>query len=96
MGDRAGLDKTPEEFLTRLDRFMEAVTEVTAEFGIPPPVFHVFSESQQPCPRANTATFEDFPSWPVDMDEVKYDRAFPCDSVICSLAARGRNVPGIL
>lgn len=96
MGDRAGLDRTPEEFLTRLNGFMDTVTEVTAELGIAQPVFHVFSESQQPCPHADTATFEEFPLWPVDMNEVKYDRAFPYGSIICIPTARGRNVPEIV
>lgn len=38
--------------------------------GQPPPLFHVFSEVQVPCPDSETALFQEFPTWPVELDQV--------------------------
>lgn len=38
------------------------------------PVFHIFSETLEPCPSTETGAFDEFLRWPVDTDEVRTGR----------------------
>lgn len=49
---------------------MTTVSGQVGEKGLEPPRFHVFSETLLPCPSTETGTFDEFPTWPVEMDQV--------------------------
>ncbi|CAN0162597.1 unnamed protein product [Ectocarpus fasciculatus] len=70
MGDRrAYYDGNPQYF-----RNVELITEtVTDEFrrrGLPEPMFHLFSETLNPCPSAVTGLFDEFPTWPIELEQI--------------------------
>lgn len=53
-----------------LEAFMDSVADIVQDMGQPRPMFHVFSETAKPCPNAKTGLFEEFPKWPVVMNQV--------------------------
>lgn len=73
MGDRRAYENsTAADYFKLLEQFMETVTEeVVVGKGLSPPVFHVFSETVEPCPAAEAGAFEEFPAWPVEDDQVR-------------------------
>lgn len=74
MGDRENAKLSLEEYPLKLNALMDKVTEVAVDVGLKAPVFHVFSETQEPCPREETSTFDEFPLWRLDAKEVKKRR----------------------
>lgn len=50
---------------------MFAVSEAVKAEGQLPPVFHIFSETVEPCPSEETGVFDEFPDWPLEADEVR-------------------------
>lgn len=59
-----------DEYFRLLEAFMEMVAGRLLARGYDMPVFHVFSETSLPCPDAGNGTFEEFPLWPVEVDQV--------------------------
>ncbi len=70
MGDRRDIEFVTPEYFSLLEDFMEIVTREVVERGHAEPTFHVFSEALYPCPSPGNATFNEFPSWPVERDQV--------------------------
>lgn len=71
LGDRSSSPESRAQHLRLLEEFMVALTDVMAEVGMQPPLFHVFSETEQPCPSPETGVFDEFPTWPVEIDQVR-------------------------
>lgn len=79
LGDRAGWHHASgvdaaaahEEYLDRLEEFMETVSAAAVRQGAASPVFHIFSETSEPCPSAETGTFDEFRRWAVDTNQVR-------------------------
>lgn len=77
MGDRrAFYDGNPEYFVL-LETMMDTITEELRWKGSSDPLFHVFSETLIPCPSEATGLFEEFPTWPVKLDQV-------CSPFVCA------------
>lgn len=49
---------------------MSVISEEVTRIGLPEPLFHVFSETVEPCPSETTGAFDEFPAWPVTADQV--------------------------
>lgn len=81
MGDRRDLEPATPAYFSMLEDFMGVVTQEAARKGHAAPVFHVFSEALYPCPSPENGTFEEFPTWPVERDQVSWaaegDRRIP-------------------
>lgn len=71
MGDRRQFQGANMEYFELLEMFMDKVTAGVVGSGQPPPLFHVFSEVQVPCPDSETALFQEFPTWPVELDQIE-------------------------
>lgn len=72
MGDRRQFVSTDLEYFRLLDAFMNTVTAQVQALGLPPPIFHVFSETSRPCPSRDTGVFEEFSAWPpVEWSQVR-------------------------
>ena len=78
MGDRAMyIGNNSSDYFGYLEAFIDTVTRVVHEdMGKQVPLFHIFSETKEPCPNSITGAFEEFPQWPVERHQVK-----PCTSV---------------
>ena len=59
------------KYLSAMEEMMDAITEVVMEKGLKPPLFHVFSETIKPCPSLETKSFDEFPTWPIESQQVK-------------------------
>lgn len=71
MGDRREfLDGGNDGYFQLLETFMGTISAGVLERGLPQPVFHIFSETLKPCPSQITGLFDEFPAWPVDLNEV--------------------------
>ena len=70
MGDRRAFQEGTLEYFKLLERFMDAVSSEVVKKGLEPPLFHVFSETLEACPKSDTGLFDEFPSWPVVLDQV--------------------------
>lgn len=71
LGDRSKL--IVEDFnayVVLLEAFMDTVAESVVFRGYDEPVFHIFSETSLPCPSSESGIFDEFPTWPVEMDQV--------------------------
>lgn len=72
LGDRTKIQGIDAEYYELLDLFMDTVTSAVLAKGLSPPLFHIFSETSQPCPPADSRIFEEFSMWPpVDPYEVR-------------------------
>ncbi|CAM9457360.1 unnamed protein product [Laminaria digitata] len=70
MGDRRAFQEGTLEYFKLLERFMDTVSSEVAKKGLEPPLFHIFSETLEACPSSDTGLFDEFPSWPVVLDQV--------------------------
>lgn len=71
MGDRRKFfDKGNDRYFQLLEAFMGTISAGVTQRGLLSPVFHIFSESLRPCPSETTGLFEEFPTWPVELDQV--------------------------
>ncbi|CAM9920162.1 unnamed protein product, partial [Hapterophycus canaliculatus] len=70
MGDRRDIEPATPKYFSMLEDFMDTVTQEVARKGHAAPTFHVFSEALYPCPSPGNGTFDEFPTWPVERDEV--------------------------
>lgn len=72
LGDRGkGPHAITREYRRRLDKLIFAVSEAVKAEGQLPPMFHIFSETVEPCPSEETGVFDEFPEWPLEADEVR-------------------------
>lgn len=76
MGDRRDIEPVTPQYFLLLEDFMRALTEEVEAKGHPAPMFHVFSESLYPCPSQENGTFNEFPPWPVERDQVSRVASF--------------------
>ncbi|CAM9177227.1 unnamed protein product, partial [Hapterophycus canaliculatus] len=70
MGDRRAFYDGNPEYFALLETIMSTITEELRNKGLRDPLFHVFSETLIPCPSEATGLFEEFPAWPVELDQV--------------------------
>lgn len=71
MGDRREfLDEGEDGYFQLLETFMGTISEGVTKRGLPAPVFHIFSETLKPCPSETTGVFDEFPTWPVELNQV--------------------------
>lgn len=71
MGDRRAFYDGNPEYFELLETIMSIFTQELRGRGLRDPLFHVFSETLIPCPSEATGHFEEFPTWPVELDEVR-------------------------
>lgn len=76
MGDRRGISEKAPEYLEKVQRIMTEMSQVVENKGLQPPLFHVFSETNAPCPSRETGIFDEFPSWPVVLDQVRNKKRY--------------------
>ncbi|CAN0029784.1 unnamed protein product [Scytosiphon promiscuus] len=76
LGDRDGHqgagrpNKHHGNYFDKLEDFMDTVSAGILRQGEAPPVFHIFSETAQPCPSKTTGAFDEFLRWPVETDQI--------------------------
>ena len=70
MGDRRGISDKAPHYLEKVERIMAKMSQAVENKGLQSPMFHVFSETTTPCPPRETGIFDEFPSWPVVLDQV--------------------------
>lgn len=71
LGDRAvGGQEPNEEYFDLLEHFMNTVESSVSRQG-GNTVFHIFSETREPCPSSHNGVFEEFTRWPVDLHQVR-------------------------
>lgn len=81
LGDRdgdQGLTTSAQDAATKharyydmLEEFMATVSAAVIREGEALPVFHIFSETSEPCPSKDTGAFEEFLRWPVETEQVR-------------------------
>lgn len=71
MGDRHEFTDAHPEYFERLGEVMSTITQEVTRKGLAEPLFHIFSETVMPCPSETTGLFEEFPTWPVEVDQVR-------------------------
>ena len=64
------------KYLTAIEEMMGVMTEVVEEKGLEPPLFHIFSETIKPCPSLETNSFDEFPAWAIEPQQVKKAQSF--------------------
>lgn len=74
MGDRREFQDGNEEYFQLLELIMTTMSVEVVDKGLQKPLFHVFSETLVPCPSENTGLFDEFPTWPVGVDQVRKNR----------------------
>ncbi|CAN0144776.1 unnamed protein product [Scytosiphon promiscuus] len=65
------------DYFDKLEDFMDTVSAAALQQGGALPVFHIFSETAEPCPSTETGAFDEFLRWPVQIDQVK-----PCVTAV--------------
>lgn len=70
MGDRREFQDGNLEYFQLLELVMSTIEAEVVDKGLPKPLFHIFSETLVPCPSGETGLFDEFPTWPVDVDQV--------------------------
>ena len=71
MGDRREFQDGTLNYFRLLDVFMHTVSQTVVGKGLAPPLFHIFSETLLPCPSKQSGFFDEFPAWPVQLDQVR-------------------------
>lgn len=71
MGDRREFQDGNLEYFQLLELIMKTIAEEVVYMGLPKPLFHIFSETLAPCPSEETGLFDEFPTWPVSLDQVR-------------------------
>ncbi|CAM9392060.1 unnamed protein product [Scytosiphon promiscuus] len=75
MGDRHRFADKHPEYVNLLEDVMSTISHEVTQKGLLEPLFHVFSETVNPCPSEKTGVFGEFPAWPVTADQVAACRA---------------------
>ena len=65
---------------------MTTVSHEVVGKGLEPPLFHIFSETLNPCPSGETGLFDEFPTWPVELDQVRDLAGYGFRNTKCSPA----------
>lgn len=74
LGDRNRQDlKQSDQYIDLLEDFMDTISSRVSSTGHDPPMFHIFSETQDPCPSPKNGVFKEFSRWPIDMQQVRID-----------------------
>lgn len=71
LGDRIASAESLAQHFRLLEELMDTITNVMRENGLQTALFHVFSETKEPCPSPETGLFDEFPTWPVEIDQVR-------------------------
>ncbi|CAM9214294.1 unnamed protein product [Ectocarpus sp. 8 AP-2014] len=71
MGDRRAFYDGNPQYFHNVELIMETVADEFRQRELPEPLFHVFSETLSPCPSAVTGLFDEFPTWPVELDQIE-------------------------
>lgn len=71
LGDRVASAENLAKHFRLLEELMDIIASVMRERRLQPPLFHVFSETEHPCPSPETGLFDEFPVWPVELDQVR-------------------------
>lgn len=88
MGDRRAMVEGKLKYFELLEDIIAQISEAVARIGLNPPLFHVFSETIHRCPSTDTGLFDEFPSWPVALDQV---REQPLNPSPCCIYPRQRD-----
>lgn len=96
MGDRREFQDGSLGYFQLLDLLMDKFSLEVVGKGLEQPLFHIFSETVIPCPPEHTGLFEEFPTWPVELDQVgpPIKRLFLYLST-CATVASTRNFDGL-
>lgn len=70
LGDRISAAARNPHYIDHLEALMELISLAVARKGLSPPLFHVFTQTFMPCPSQDSALFDEFPSWPMENDQV--------------------------
>lgn len=71
LGGRAKLaQKVVKLELDQLSQLIEVITQEVEDLGERPPLFHIHSETANPCPSLEGGTFPEFPGWSIAREEV--------------------------
>lgn len=70
MGDRREWQDGSAEYFELLELIMGTISAEVVGRGLQAPLFHVFSETLVPCPSGEEGLFDEFPTWPVGVDQV--------------------------
>lgn len=70
MGDRRTFQDGSLDYFRHLEVFMHTVRQEVVGMGLETPLFHIFSETLVSCPSEETGLFDEFPTWPVKLDQV--------------------------
>lgn len=76
MGDRREFQAVNVEYFELLEVIMNTISVEVLSRGLQTPLFHVFSETLVPCPSKETGLFDEFPTWPVGVDQVCLETEF--------------------
>lgn len=60
-----------KEYRRRLDKLMFAVSAAVEAGWQSSPLFHIFSETVEPCPAEETGAFDELPDCPLEGNEVR-------------------------
>lgn len=71
MGDRRFAHGTNNTYFSMLEELMDGITDSVLKKGKAAPVFHIFTETLEPCPSTSTGEFDEFPNWPVELGQVR-------------------------
>ena len=71
MGDRRAFQPADREYFERLENIMDKISVEVVSKGLPEPMFHVFSETEVPCPSGQPSAFDEFPMWHISAEEVR-------------------------
>lgn len=71
MGDRRLIQAAPDSYFDMLEDLMGNITDSVLKRRLAPPLFHVFTETLRPCPSEETGVFDEFPTWPVELSQVR-------------------------
>ncbi|CAM9182579.1 unnamed protein product [Ectocarpus sp. 8 AP-2014] len=77
MGDRRAFYDGNQQYFHNVEMIMETVADEFRQRELPEPLFHVFSETLSPCPSTVTGLFDEFPTWPVELDQIDECLAAP-------------------
>lgn len=72
MGDRREFQDANSRYFDLLEVIMEDISAEVLRKGMAKPLFHVFSETLAPCPSGAAGLFDEFPTWPVGVDKVRF------------------------
>lgn len=70
LGDRISAAARNPDYIHHLEALMDLISLAVQEKGLASPLFHVFTQTFMPCPSEETALFDEFPSWPLEVDQV--------------------------